>query len=113
MNFLEETKESIHESKHRPSDIIFIGSEETGHCCAWDKFCRIADFDYINYSGWPKIPLDLVIAFSDGSKLARGEFNDAECWDYSKPFKLPLSVLELSNVKTTAPYWCIAQNPQC
>jgi len=37
-NLLEETKEAIKGSGHKVKDILFIGSEETGHNCTWKEF---------------------------------------------------------------------------
>ena len=83
------TKQDIAESGHSPEDIIFIGSEQTGHSCTWEEFVKLADFVYYDGFGSQGIATDLIIAFSDGGKMWRHEYDGSEWWDYSRPFKMP------------------------
>lgn len=89
MNLLEETKESIINSGHQISDVIFIGSEESGHSCTWGEFCVLANVDYDNGFGGQEVATDLIVAFSDGAKMWRSEYDGSEWWEYSTPFKMP------------------------
>ena len=89
MNLLQETKEAIKESGHTEADIIFIGSENSGHQCTWEEFCVLADVEYDNDYGAQEVAQDLIIAFKDGQKLWRGEYDGSEWWNYSTPFKRP------------------------
>jgi hypothetical protein len=75
MNLLTETMESIETSGHEPSQIIFIGSEISGHCCTWDQFKELADKDYDAGFGAAKVADDLKIVFSDGSSMSRREYD--------------------------------------
>tara|TARA_Y100000361_G_scaffold154306_1_gene179466 strand:+ start:807 stop:1181 length:375 start_codon:yes stop_codon:yes gene_type:complete len=88
-NLLKETINDIVESGHTPDDIIFIGSEETGHQCTWGEFRDLADKEYCGGFGASDVATDLVIVFSDGSKMWRGEYDGSEWWEYSKPFVKP------------------------
>ena len=45
-NLLKETKEAIRASGHRIGDIVFIGSEDSGHECSWGEFEFLADKEY-------------------------------------------------------------------
>lgn len=85
-NFLQETIKAIKESGHSHEDIIFIGSHESGYRCDWQQFIKIADFEYDEGFGAPKIASDLIFIFSDGQQLRRGEYDGAEEWDF---YKLP------------------------
>lgn len=84
--FLEETVEAIRESGHEPGDIIFIGSQESGHCCTWDEFCVLAD----RYCCSCEVATDLKIVFSDGQSMWRlWDDRDEHWWEYASPFVEP------------------------
>lgn len=89
MNLLNETIEDIELSGRTPEDIIFIGSEQSGHCCTWEEFKVIADIEYSCGYGAQEIGRDLVIVFSDGAKMYRHEYDGSECWRFSLPFVMP------------------------
>ena len=89
MNLLHETTNDIRESGHTPADIIFIGSEDSGHQCSWDEFKELADVKYDNGYGAQEVASDLIIVFSDGSQMWRREYDGSESWYYSPLFKMP------------------------
>lgn len=89
MNLLAETIEAIERSGHVPEDIVFIGSEESGHACTWDEFTRLADVEYDNGFGSAEVATDLIIVFRDGQKMWRGEYDGEEWWEYGTPFQPP------------------------
>ncbi len=89
MNLLSETIEDIKDSGHKISEIIFIGSEHSGHSCTWNEFTALANHDYDNGFGAQKVADDLIIVFKDTAKMWRHEYDGSECWNYSKPFKVP------------------------
>lgn len=89
MNLLKETTEDIEKSGHKIEDIVFIGSEKTGHECTWEQFASMADRDYDNGFGSPQVAQDLVIVFADGATMTRGEYDGSEWWQYSTPFERP------------------------
>jgi hypothetical protein len=97
-NFLEESRKEIEESGHTPDDIVFIGSEESGHQCSFDEFCQLADFNYDYGYGACKIAKDLVIVFSDGQKMIRQEYDGSEWWDILKPFSPPSNNLPIRSL---------------
>ena len=103
MNLLKETQAAIKSSGHRPKDIIFIGSEETGHQCTWEEFQVLADQEYDAGYGAQEVARDLVIVFSDGSKMWRHEYDGSENWEYSKPFERPDKSLPIHCLFGT--YW--------
>lgn len=88
-NLLQETKESLAQSGHAPEDIIFIGSEKSGHECTWAEFQVLANVEYDDGYGGQEVAGDLVIVFSDGQKMWRGEYDGSEWWEYSTPFSRP------------------------
>lgn len=89
MSLLNETKKAIEQSGHTPEQIVFIGSESSGHSCTWEEFKVLADVEYDSGFGSQKVATDLIIAFKDGQKMWRGEYDGSEWWNYSKPVKLP------------------------
>jgi hypothetical protein len=89
MNLLQETKEAIGLSGHTETDIVFIGSEKSGHQCSWDEFCVLADVEYSAGFGAAEVAQDLIIVFADGQKLWRGEYDGSEWWEFSKPLQRP------------------------
>ncbi|WP_287602704.1 hypothetical protein [Thiothrix sp.] len=89
MNLLEETIEYLKNAGKKTDEIIFIGSEETGHECTWDEFVELANIDYDNLFGEQEVASDLIIVFRDGSKMRRHEYHGAESWSYSTPFVRP------------------------
>jgi hypothetical protein len=89
MNLLDETAACIVESGHTPDDIVFIGSRTTGHRCTWDEFQVLANVDYNNDFGAAHVASDLVIVFSDGATMWRGEYDGSEWWEFSRPFDEP------------------------
>lgn len=89
MNLLKETIDDIKQSGHTPEDIVFIGSIESGHACTWDEFQILADVEYDSGFGSQNIAHDLVIVFSDNSKMWRHEYDGSENWSYSSPVTIP------------------------
>lgn len=89
MNLLHETIDDIRRSGHTPDDIIFIGSERSGHQCTWAEFEILADREYDAGYGGQRVATDLKIVFSDGHTMWRGEYDGSEWWAFSKPFEMP------------------------
>lgn len=88
-NLKDETIKAVADSGHTPDQIIFIGSEETGHQCTWEEFLTLANRDYFKGFGAAKVATDLVIVFMDGQKIWRGEYDGSEWWEFSMPFQMP------------------------
>ena len=106
-NLLKETITAIIDSGHIPNDIIFIGSEKSGHECVLEQFEQIANFNYYSGCGGQEIAQDLTIVFSDGRKLWRGEYDGSEWWEYSTVFKKPAITLPLIHLMSpNGDSWC-------
>jgi len=88
-NLLKETLKNIETSNHNISDIIFIGSEKSGYSCSWEEFEKLANKEYDSGYGAAEVAQDLIIVFSDGYKLYRGEYDGSEWWNHSRPFVMP------------------------
>lgn len=89
MNLLQETIEAIEASGHTPLDIVFIGSMDSGHSCTWAQFAALADVEYDADFGRQNVARDLVIAFTDGGRLVRHDYDGEESWKHVKPFRMP------------------------
>lgn len=104
-NLLNETKEAIERSNHKPTDIIFIGSEISGHSCSWEEFTSLANHTYDSGFGAQEVANDLIIVFNDGSRLHRREYDGAENWDYHRPFKMPKNTKPIKQLITSNIGW--------
>ena len=98
MNLLQETLTALFNSGHKISDIVFIGSEESGHSCTWTEFEKMADREYDSGFGGAEVATDLIIVFRDGQKMWRGENDGSEWWEYSTPFKQPKILKPIKNL---------------
>lgn len=97
-NLLVETLEAIHESGHTVGDIIFIGSEESGYSCSWEKITELANQEYDDSYGAQEVAMDLIIVFSDGQKMWREEYDGSEWWVVQKPFEKPAVSKEIESL---------------
>lgn len=88
-NFRAETEDAIKDSGHTLDDIVFIGSKDGEYSCNWPEFRTLADREYDSGFGASEVATDLIIAFSDGSTMWRGEYDGSEWWEFSKPFQMP------------------------
>ena len=99
MNFLQETLEAVENSGHKPEDIIFIGSNDYKYACTLDEFKLMANREYNDGLGSAEVAQDLIVVFSDGSRMWRGEYDGSEWWNHSIPFvkteQEPLSIARL------------------
>lgn len=85
MNLLKETKECIKKSGHTPDDIVFIGSKDGKYSMTWNEFNEVANVEYDDGYGGQEVASDLIVMFSDGIYMTRGEYDGSEWWDYIKP----------------------------
>lgn len=88
INLLTETIDAIHAAGQTPQDIFFIGSPEAGHRCTWAEFEAMADFEYDEGYGLQNVARDLVIVFTDESRLERTNYDGSENWVHVKPFAI-------------------------
>ena len=105
MNLLSETKDSIKKSSHEITDIVFIGSQSSGHSCSWRQFIKLADQEYNDDFGAPEVATDLIIVFSDGQTMWRGEYDGSEWWEYSRPFKRPDKKIAIKSLFAVSAGW--------
>lgn len=109
-NFLEETKESITQSGHRPEQITFIGSRDGEYGFTfWSDFEKLADFDYDSSYGGQHIASDLVVVFDDGSYLERGEYDGSEWWDYQKTPDVPKEFKKVIRLQTDNSWYPLSE----
>lgn len=98
MNLLKETQRDIEKNGYDTKDIVFIGSEESGHSCNWEQFQVLANREYRNGHGGTEVATDLIIVFSDGTLMSRDEYDGSEWWNFRKPFKMPEKKKEITNL---------------
>ncbi len=89
INLLEETVDFILSNENSTKEIVFIGSERSGHSCTWEEFEKLSNIEYDNGYGGQEVAKDLIIVFSDGAKVRRSEYDGSEWWVYDTPFKMP------------------------
>lgn len=85
MNLLTETVEDIARSGHTTQDVSWVGSANGEYAMPWVDFEPVAaGVNYDSGYGGSEIPGDLVVVFTDGSWLARGEYDGSEWWDFHR-----------------------------
>lgn len=84
-NLLKETNATIKRSGHHVKDIVFIGSRDGVYKTSWAEFRKIADVEYDSGFGAAEVAPDLIIVFSDGKKMWRGEYDGSEWWEFDSP----------------------------
>jgi hypothetical protein len=82
VNLLAETIDAIQRSGHNVSDVAFVGSANAEYRCTWDQFTQLADKEYHDGFGASEVATDLIVRFSDGRKMWRGEYDGSEWWDF-------------------------------
>ena len=87
MNLLKETVEFLKSNDKTTSDIVWCGNKEFGFF-GWEDFMEIANVEYNNGFGSPKIAEDLLIVGKD-FWLARSEYDGSESWDFHTYPKKP------------------------
>ena len=98
MNLKEETIDIIERNKLFTDDIIFIGSEQSGHSCSWEEFLILANREYYDGFGGTEVAEDLIIVFKDGTTLIREEYDGSEWWNINRPFKMPKNAKPIVNL---------------
>ena len=104
-NLLSETKIDIKRSGHQITDIVFIGSQSSGHSCSWKQFVKLANQEYDDSFGAVQVADDLIIVFSDGQSMWRGEYDGSEWWQYSTPFKQPDKKIAIKSLFAISVGW--------
>ena len=85
INLLEETKCDILQSGHTIANIKFIGSADGEYSCTWAEFEVLANIEYNAGYGGAEIASDLIIRFTDGRDMWRGEYDGSEWWNFTTP----------------------------
>ncbi len=98
MNLLQETIECMKENGVDFTDVSFIGSADGKYGMSCADFCAIADKEYDDGYGSAEVATDLIISFSDGSIMYRGEYDGSEWWNFRKPFKVPEEYIQIKDI---------------
>jgi len=114
MNFLTETLRAIRQSDHKPSDIAYIGDNKQEYSTTFHSFALLANYEYAPARPPQTVAHDLVIVFTDNTKLYRQYRNDTEWWAYDAPITanpdtLPdtLPITSLFSTIGNEPLFCI------
>lgn len=99
VNLLEQTIAAVENAGKTPADIVFIGTLSPAESCSWEDFKLLADFEYDNGYGGAEISTGLIIVFSDGSRLFRGEYDGSEWWNFMPKFKKPRNTAPLKDLR--------------
>lgn len=79
-NLLEETIRVMASDEKAPGDVAWVGTDDVWF--TWAEFAAVADKTYSAGFGSQEVAADLKVCFSDGSWLARDEYDGAEGWEY-------------------------------
>lgn len=86
-NLLEETLQKLKSNGKSKKDVLWCGSSEFGYF-SFNHFIKVANFEYDDGYGSPKVAEDLVIVGKD-FWLERHEYDGSEDWRYKKIPKKP------------------------
>ena len=109
-NLLEETKEAIKDFGQEIDNLIFIGSQESGHECSWELFKVLANQEYDSGFGRQEVAADLIIVFKDGTKMIREEYDGSEWWEYRKPFARPKEFHQIRSLFPKTRWLTLSEN---
>lgn len=86
-NLLIETESIIRQFS---KEVAWVGSKDGKYAMSYEDFKKIADVEYDAGYGAQEIACDLVIVFTDGTWMDRGEYDGSEWWQLHKiPTKQP------------------------
>lgn len=92
MNLLQETWNELSQAGKLPEEVLWVGLASGGKVLSWGEFLMMADFEYDNGYGGANVDPGLVVVFSDGSWLERGEYDGSEWWEFKQtPVRLEAS----------------------
>ena len=89
MNLLKETREILKDNGRNIKDIKYVQGNDFGFSV--DKFLELADTEYNDGFGSPKVAEDLIVIGEDWW-LERHEYDGSEWWEYKElPSPLPIN----------------------
>jgi hypothetical protein len=84
-NLLSETVAEIGGSGHTVTDVAWVGSYDGEYALSWAEFEPIAGATQFDSGyGGAEIAPDLVVVFTDGEWLERGEYDGSEWWAHKR-----------------------------
>ena len=88
MNLLQETLEAMASMGKNPNHVAWVGSPVFGWF-TWVDFSNVADVDYDPGYGAQAVAKDLIVMFTDGQYMDRGEYDGSEWWNVHPPITQP------------------------
>ena len=89
LNLLVETVHDIEKMGKSIADVDWVGAESFGWF-TWYEFAPIAEAtNYDSGFGSQKIASDLIVHFTDGQYMDRGEYDGREWWQCHPPISRP------------------------
>jgi hypothetical protein len=104
-NLLSETKQVLENHNKEPKDVSWVGSVDGEFAITWSDFEKIADVEYDSGFGAQEIAKDLVIVFTDGTYMNRGEYDGSEWWEYHQAPTKKSDAKPFSNVGGAGTMW--------
>lgn len=84
LNLLQETWNELSQAGKLPEEVLWVGKASGDKVLSWEEFLVMSDFEYDNGFGGANVDPELVIVFSDGSWLERGEYDGSEWWEFKQ-----------------------------
>ena len=82
MNLKQETLDAMVESGMGIEDIAYISNRDFDRSVPVDEFFRSADREYNNSASGNEVNTELLIVFTNGDRLVRGNYDNNEWWEY-------------------------------
>ena len=82
MNLKQETLDAMAENGMGIEDIAYISNRNLDQSVPVDEFFRSADREYNNSASGNEVNTELLIVFTNGDRLVRGNYDNNEWWEF-------------------------------
>ena len=98
MNLKQETLDAMAENGMVIADIAYISNRDFDQSVPVDEFFRSADREYNNSASGNEVNTELLIVFTNGDRLVRGNCDNNEWWEFiqAAPLTPPLVAATLT-----------------
>ena len=94
-NLLNETVAALRDAGKLPKDVLWVGTKDVH--TTWDNFKKVADVQYDDGFGSPKVAQDLIVV-GEYWWLERHEYDGSEWWEFKSTPIRPTTMVKLNAV---------------
>lgn len=82
MNLKQETLDAMAENGMVIADIAYISNRNLNQIMSVEDFFQLADREYNNSASGNEVNTELLIVFTNGDRLVRGNYDNNEWWEF-------------------------------